>query len=84
MRRALSSLRADHTAGVSPGGIASYSYQGAVFMDMDWWMAPALYLTHPELARSTLEYRYLSLNASRRLAALAGYAGAMFAWTAAY
>ena len=80
----LSSVRADHHAGISPGGIASASYQGAVFMDMDLWMAPYLYLTQPELARSALEYRFLSLNASRVLATRAGYKGAMFAWTAAY
>lgn len=80
----LSSVRDDHYAGISPGGIASASYQGAVFMDMDMWMGPAMYMTHPELVRSTLEYRYISLNASRNLAALAGYQGAMYAWTAAY
>ena len=33
----LSSVRSDVFAGVSPGGIASCSYNGAVFMDADWW-----------------------------------------------
>lgn len=80
----LSSVRADWYAGVSPGGIATQNYQGAVFMDMDWWMQPALYLLRPELARATQEYRFRSLNASRDIAAVFGYNGSMLAWTAAY
>jgi hypothetical protein len=33
-----SSLRADAVAGISPGGLATENYQGANFMDMEWWM----------------------------------------------
>eukprot|EP01059_Diplonema_ambulator_P008627 TRINITY_DN18289_c0_g1_i1.p1 TRINITY_DN18289_c0_g1~~TRINITY_DN18289_c0_g1_i1.p1 ORF type:complete len:848 (+),score=236.78 TRINITY_DN18289_c0_g1_i1:252-2546(+) len=79
-----SSIRADWTHGVSPGGIATQNYQGAIFFDMDWYIAPPLRLLHPELARGILQYRYLSLNESKKIATLFGYKGAMFAWTAAH
>jgi trehalose/maltose hydrolase-like predicted phosphorylase len=40
------------------GGIASNSYNGGVFIDMDFWMYPGLLMLHPTLARAILEYRY--------------------------
>eukprot|EP00051_Salpingoeca_urceolata_P020106 m.299134 g.299134 ORF g.299134 m.299134 type:complete len:912 (+) comp19543_c1_seq5:107-2842(+) len=79
-----SSIRTDYFPGVSPGGLATQNYQGAVFMDQDWWMEPSLYLLEPDLAKSLLQYRYNSLTASAANAKLFGYNGAMFAWTAAY
>ena len=78
-----SSIRDDWSPGVSPGGASTQNYQGAVFMDMDWWMEPSLTLMAPTLARSLLEYRFLSINASQHIAQVFGYKGAMFAWTAA-
>lgn len=80
----LSSVREDWSAGVCPGGPATPNYQGAVFMDQDLWVGPALTLSSPELQQSLLEYRYNSLPASRDIAKLFNYSGAMFAWTAAY
>ena len=50
-----SSLRDDHFPGISPGGIATENYQGAVFMDADWWMEPPLYFLAPQLAASILQ-----------------------------
>ncbi len=79
-----SSIRDDWFPGVSPGGASTQNYQGAVFMDMDFWMAPSLYLLSPKLAEALLEYRFLSLNASFDIARIFGYAGSMHAWTAAY
>ena len=79
-----SSLREDWFPGVSPGGAATQNYQGAVFMDMDFWMQPPLYFLQPKFCQSLLEYRYLSLNTSLGIASVFGYNGSMFAWTAAY
>ena len=80
----LSSVRADWPVGISPGGLATPNYRGAVFFDMDWYVAPPLRLLRPALAAALLEYRFDSLPASRAVAASMGHAGAQFAWTAAY
>jgi hypothetical protein len=81
-----SSIRPDWPTGVSPGGIASNSYQGAVFMDMDFWMMPSLYFLSPPLAEALVEYRYVSVasGTEAKIAALFGYNGTMSAWTAGY
>ena len=81
----LSSVRADWPVGVSPGGISSGSYQGAIFMDMDFWMQPPLVLLAPELAAAMLEYRAAGFRLTNAgLATLFGYGGGMAAWTAAF
>jgi trehalose/maltose hydrolase-like predicted phosphorylase len=82
-----SSSRGDSYSGISPGGIASCSYNGAIFMDQDWWMQPPLVLLQPELGAALLEYRFLSIPVMQTLAKLFGFGsrnGAMAAWTAAY
>lgn len=82
----LSSVRQDWPVGVSPGGLSTQNYQGAVFMDMDWWVAPAFLLLRPniDIARVLLENRYLSLPETKKIAKIFNYEGAMYAWTAAY
>ena len=83
----LSSLRDDVFTSVSPGGLGTANYQGAIFMDAEWWVMPSLLLMHPNIAASMLQYRFESLPVMRRLATLFGYGaygGAMAAWTAAH
>ncbi|CAF1685736.1 unnamed protein product [Rotaria magnacalcarata] len=80
----LSSSRDDWPYGISPGGLASQSYSGLMFFDMDWYMMPALLPFYPSRAESLLRYRYNSLDASNNIALRFGYNGSMFAWTAAY
>lgn len=82
-----SSLRDDHPHGISPGGLASQNYQGAIFMDADWWAEPALLFLSPPLAASILQYRFNTLPVMTHLATVFGFdafGGAMSAWTAAY
>ena len=82
-----SSLRDDHFPGISPGGLSTQNYQGAVFMDADWWIEPPLYFLAPRLAAAILQYRFLSMPVMRQLAVrfgFGGFGGAMAAWTAAY
>eukprot|EP01063_Lacrimia_lanifica_P033175 TRINITY_DN5834_c0_g3_i1.p1 TRINITY_DN5834_c0_g3~~TRINITY_DN5834_c0_g3_i1.p1 ORF type:complete len:863 (+),score=241.18 TRINITY_DN5834_c0_g3_i1:39-2591(+) len=79
-----STVRDDWHAGASPGGIQSGSYQGAVFFDMEMYLLQSMLLLQPELALSMLKYREASLPTARKIAALFGYRGAMFPWTAAY
>jgi len=82
-----SSLRNDSVSGISPGGLSTENYQGAVFMDADWWMEPPLYFLAPEMAAAILQYRFLSIPVMKELAVrfgFGGYGGAMAAWTSAY
>jgi hypothetical protein len=69
----LSSARSDAFAGISPGGIASCSYNGAVFMDQDWWMQPPLVLLAPDIAAALLQYRFLSIPVMKNLARVFGF-----------
>lgn len=88
----LSSVRPDWPVGVSPGGLSTANYNGAVFFDQDWYITPALRLLAPDASAALLQYRVDSLPAARDIAALFGYAAlpgaeaeaAMFAWTSAY
>ncbi|UJR22365.1 hypothetical protein I4U23_025427 [Adineta vaga] len=80
----LSSTREDWPYGISPGGLASQSYSGVIFMDMDWYMMPALLPFYPSIAANIIRYRYNSLEESRKIAQTFGYKGSMFAWTASY
>ncbi|CAF4220657.1 unnamed protein product, partial [Adineta steineri] len=70
--------------GISPGGLASQSYSGAIFFDMDWYMMPALLPFYPSHAANILRFRYNSLEESKNIAKSFGYNGSMFAWTASY
>jgi trehalose/maltose hydrolase-like predicted phosphorylase len=63
-------------------GLSSAGYYGHVFWDADTWMFPALLLTHPELARSIVMFRFLTLDAARRNARANGYRGAKYPWEA--
>ncbi|CAF3611118.1 unnamed protein product [Rotaria sordida] len=80
----LSSSRDDWPYGISPGGLASQSYSGLMFFDMDWYMMPALLPFYPSRAANILRYRYNSLDESNKIARIFGYNGSMFAWTASY
>ncbi|CAF1535077.1 unnamed protein product, partial [Adineta steineri] len=80
----LSSSRDDWPYGISPGGLASQSYSGAIFFDMDWYMMPALLPFYPSHAANILRFRYNSLEESNNIAKIFGYNGSMFAWTASY
>jgi hypothetical protein len=79
-----SSIRSDWNEGVSPGGISSPSYSGAVFMDQDIWIAPGLFFLAPDLAESLLQFRFDSIKTEEAIAKIWGYNGTMVAWTAGY
>eukprot|EP00054_Salpingoeca_dolichothecata_P011085 m.61668 g.61668 ORF g.61668 m.61668 type:complete len:678 (+) comp19291_c0_seq2:45-2078(+) len=85
-----SSIRSDHCLGsLSPGGLATENYQGAIFMDADVYMLPSLVPHAPELAKCHAQYRINGLEAAAKLAKLAGYdrnetqaPAIMYPWTA--
>ena len=63
-------------------GLTSGGYYGHVFWDADTWMFPALLLTHPDIARSMVMFRYRTLDAAKRNARANGFRGAMYPWEA--
>lgn len=83
----LNSLRPDLRMSISPGSLASNSYNGHVFWDFETWVYPFLNFLHPDFASAALGYRIDRL-ATARLKAQSyvgkGYRGAMFPWESAW
>jgi trehalose/maltose hydrolase-like predicted phosphorylase len=67
---------------IPPMGLTSAGYYGHVFWDADTWMFPALLLSHPDIARSMVMFRYRTLDAAKRNARANGFRGAMYPWEA--
>jgi kojibiose phosphorylase len=70
-------------ASIGPKGLAGTHYLGHIFWDTEIYMIPFFSLTHPEGARTLLEYRVCTLDGARRKAAANGYRGAQYAWESA-
>ena len=66
-------------AGVPARGLHGEAYRGHIFWD-EIFIFPFFNSRFPEVARSLLAYRYRRLGAAKRLAAEAGYRGAMYPW----
>jgi len=66
--------------GIPPMGLSSAGYYGHIFWDSDTWMFPALVLTHPDVARSMVDFRARALPAARANARANGYRGAQYPW----
>ena len=67
---------------IPPMGLSSAGYYGHVFWDSDTWMFPSLVLTHPDIARSLVDFRAHTLDAARANARANGFRGAMYPWEA--
>ncbi len=68
--------------GIPPMGLSGGGYYGHVFWDSDTWMFPSLLVTHPDVARSLVDFRGRTLAAARANARANGYQGAMYPWEA--
>src|SRR5207244_30334 len=68
--------------GIPPMGLSSAGYYGHIFWDSDTWVFPALVLTHPDVARSMVDFRARTLPAARKNARANGYRGAQYPWEA--
>ncbi|MFK0099553.1 discoidin domain-containing protein [Streptomyces sp. NPDC091040] len=79
----LASVREGQAWSLAPTGLSSDTYAGQVYWDADTWMFPALLATHPELAKSIVDYRYRTLEQAKRNAAGGGFKGALYPWTSA-
>jgi alpha,alpha-trehalase len=70
---------AELDAGVPARGLHGEAYRGHIFWD-ELFIFPFLNLRIPELTRSLLRYRHRRLPQARRMAAEAGFRGAMYPW----
>jgi protein-glucosylgalactosylhydroxylysine glucosidase len=78
----LCSVAKDSEFGIPPMGLSSGGYYGHIFWDSDTWMFPFLLVTHPELAKSMVMFRYRTLDAAQHKAKSLGFQGAMYPWEA--
>jgi trehalose/maltose hydrolase-like predicted phosphorylase len=76
----LSNIRQGRDDSISPVGLTSDNYAGLIFWDAETWMYPALLLTHPEIAKSIVEYRYRTMPGARANAQRLGYQGLFYPW----
>lgn len=74
----------DNRMNIAAKGLTGEGYKGHTFWDTEIFMLPYFTWTFPRIARSLLEYRYLSLPAARKKAKENGYEGAMFPWESAW
>ncbi len=77
----LSNAREGTSMGIGPMGL-SPGYFGHIFWDSDTWMFPSLLITHPDIAKSLVDFRARTLPAAKRNARNHGYRGAMYPWEA--
>lgn len=74
----------DNRMNIAAKGLTGEGYKGHTFWDTEIFMLPFWIYSKPEVARSLLEYRYLSLPGAYRKAKKNGYRGAMFPWESAW
>ncbi|MEH6387231.1 MULTISPECIES: glycoside hydrolase family 65 protein [Pseudomonas] len=69
----------DLDVGVPARGLHGEAYRGHIFWD-ELFIFPFINSRIPEITRALLRYRYRRLDEARRLAAKAGFKGAMYPW----
>lgn len=71
-----------HEERVSVGAktLSGLGYKGHVFWDTELFIVPPLILSHPDIARNLLMYRFHNLAGARRKATENGFEGAMYPW----
>ncbi len=74
----------DNRMNIGAKGLSGEGYKGHTFWDSEIFILPYYTYTNPTIARSLLEYRYLSLPGAHRKANENGYDGAMFPWESAW
>ena len=74
----------DNRMNIGAKGLSGEGYKGHTFWDTELFMLPYFTYTNPTVARSLLEYRYLSLPGAHKKAKENGYEGAMFPWESAW
>jgi trehalose/maltose hydrolase-like predicted phosphorylase len=70
----------DSRYAIEAKGYAGDAYRGSFFWDTEIYLLPFYLYTHPERARTLLEFRIQSLPGARHNAARYGYRGARYPW----
>ncbi len=74
----------DNRMNIGAKGLSGPGYRGHSFWDTEVFMLPYFIFTAPDEAKSLLEHRYNSIEASRRNAKERGFSGAMYPWESAW
>lgn len=73
----------DERMNIGAKGLSGEGYKGHIFWDTEIFILPYFIYTHPEIAKSLLKYRFLSLSGARKKAQHEGYCGAQYPWESA-
>ena len=74
----------DNRMNIGAKGLSGEGYKGHTFWDTELFLLPYFTYSYPDVARSLLEYRYLTLAGAHKKAKENGYEGAMFPWESAW
>ncbi|RDY28598.1 glycoside hydrolase family 65 protein [Romboutsia weinsteinii] len=74
----------DNRMNIGAKGLSGEGYKGHTFWDTEIFMLPYFIYTDPKVAKSLLEYRYLTLAGARKKAKENGYEGSQFPWESAW
>lgn len=74
----------DNRMNIGAKGLSGEGYKGHTFWDTEIFMLPYFTFTHPEIAKSLVEYRYFGLEGAHKKAKDNGYEGAQYPWEAAW
>jgi hypothetical glycosyl hydrolase len=74
----------DARYGIGAKGLTGEGYKGHSFWDTEIFLLPFFSYTHPQIARSLLEYRHNTIAGARKKAKENGYRGAQYPWESAW
>jgi len=74
----------DNRMNIGAKGLSGEGYKGHTFWDTEIFLLPYFIYTHPDIAKSLLEYRYHGLEGARQKAKDGNFEGAQFPWEAAW
>ena len=74
----------DPRYGIGAKGLSGEGYKGHSFWDTEIFLVPFFTYTFPEIARSLLKYRHITIAGARDKARENGYRGAMYPWESAW
>lgn len=74
----------DNRMNIGAKGLSGEGYKGHTFWDTEIFMLPYFTFTHPNIAKSLVEYRYFGLEGAHKKAKGNGYEGAQYPWEAAW
>ncbi len=74
----------DNRMNIGAKGLTGEAYKGHTFWDTELFLLPFWISSNPNIAKSLLEYRYLSLSGAQKKAKENGFEGAMYPWESAW